>query len=39
MGLPKTQFIGSEIDNLEVLGKNVFMTNESSNIFIYDLLN
>ena len=39
LALPKTLYIGSEVDNMEVLGKNLFITNESSNIFIYDLLN
>lgn len=39
IALQKPFLLPSEIDNIEVLGKNLFITNENSNIFIYDLLN
>jgi hypothetical protein len=38
LGLPKTLYIGSEAEHLEVLGRNLFITDHRSHIFIYDLL-
>lgn len=39
LGLYKPLVMPSEVEHVEVLGKNLFITNEHSNIFIYDLLN
>lgn len=39
LGLQKPVLLPTEVEHVEVLGKNLFITNEHSNIFIYDLLN
>lgn len=39
LALPKTLYVGCEAEHIEVIGKNLFLTNEQNGIYVYDLLN